>query len=592
MEHRSIHELFGHVARSRAGEVAYRYKSGGEWHDVTWSEHSATVRAVAKSLIGLGVASGDRVCILGQTRLEWVQADFGIMIAGGVSVGIYPANLAPDCGYVIDHSDAAVIFVENDEQLEKVLADRSRTPNLRHIVRWDGPRDTAAGVTGWREFLELGDSIPDTAVEERATALGPDDLAALVYTSGTTGVPKGAMITHRNLLFASDSATRSLLLEPGYTTLLFLPLAHVFAKLIVFLCMQNGITVAFAESIPKVADNLKEVRPHFLPSVPRIYEKVYDKITSGVEEAGGLKKKVFHWALGVGREVGALGQRKQPVPGFLRLKHALATRLVFRKIQAALGGRLVYAISGAAPLNKEIGEFFHACGVLILEGLGMTENTSFTNVNRFDRNKFGTVGPAGPGVEMKLAEDGEILFRGPNVMRGYFKNPTATAEAIDPEGWLHTGDIGEIDEDGFLRITDRKKDLIVTAGGKNVAPQRIERILRTSHYIAQAVAIGDKRKFIGALVTLDPESVPAWARAKGIAFASVAELASHPQVVELIEAEVRDKNSQLASFESVKKLRILPRDLSIEQGEMTPTLKVKRKVVLEKYRDLVEEMYA
>jgi len=592
MEHRSIHELFAHVARSRAGEVAYRYKSGGAWHDVTWSEHSATVRAVAKALVGLGVASGDRVCILGQSRLEWVQSDFGIMIAGGVSVGIYPANLAPDCGYVIGHSDASVIFVENDEQLEKVLAERPQTPKLRHIVRWDGPADPAAGVTGWKEFLELGDSVSDGAVEERAAAVGPDDLAALVYTSGTTGVPKGAMITHRNLLFASDSATRSLFLEPGYTTLLFLPLAHVFAKLIVFLCMQNGITVAFAESIPKVADNLKEVRPHFLASVPRIFEKVYDKVTSGVEEAGGLKKRMFHWALGVGQEVSALGQRKQPVPGLLRLEHAVATKLVFRKIQAALGGRLVYAISGAAPLNKEIGEFFHACGVLILEGLGMTENTSFTNVNRFDHNKFGTVGPAGPGVEMKLAEDGEILFRGPNVMKGYFKNPAATAETVDPDGWLHTGDIGEIDADGFLRITDRKKDLIVTAGGKNVAPQRIERILRTSHYISQAVAIGDKRKFIGALVTLDPESVPAWARARGIAFASVAELASHPQVVELIESEVRDRNQQLASFESVKKLRILPRDLSIEQGELTPTLKIKRKVVLEKYRDLVEEMYA
>jgi long-chain acyl-CoA synthetase len=592
MEHRSIAELFGHVRRSRAGEVAYRYKSGGEWHDVTWAEHAATVMAVAKSLVALGIGRGERVCILGQTRLEWVQSDFGIAIAGGVTIGIYPANLAPDCGYVIEHSDARGIFVENDEQLEKVLAVRSRTPSLRHIVRWDGTGDAAAGVLGWREFLELGDSTPDAAVEQRSAALGPDDLAALVYTSGTTGVPKGAMITHRNLLFASESATRSLHLEQGYITLLFLPLAHVFAKLIVFLCMQNGIIVAFAESISRVADNLKEVRPHFLASVPRIYEKVHDKITSGVEEAGGVKKRLFEWALSVGREVGELRQHGRPVPGLLKVKHRVATRLVFRKIQAALGGRLVYAISGAAPLNKEIAEFFGACGVLILEGLGMTENTSFTNVNRFDHNKFGTVGPPGPGIEMKLAKDGEILFRGPNVMKGYFKDPAATAEAIDSEGWLHTGDIGEIDEDGFLRITDRKKDLIVTAGGKNVAPQRIERILRTSHYISHAVAIGDKRKFIGALVTLDPDAVPEWATAKGIVFASLAELASHPQVVELIESEVRDRNQQLASFESVKKFRILPRDLSIETGELTATGKIKRKVVLEEYRDLVEEMYA
>jgi long-chain acyl-CoA synthetase len=366
----------------------------------------------------------------------------------------------------------------------------------------------------------------------------------------------------------------------------------VFARLIVFLSMENTMTVAFAESIPKVAENLKEVRPHFLPSVPRIFEKIYDKITSGVEEAGGIKAKLFHWAVGVGREVSVLQQRAQPIPTFLKLKHTLATKLVLAKIQAAMGGRLVYALSGAAPLNQDIAEFFHACGILILEGIGMTENTSFSNVNRYDHNKFGTVGPPGPGVEMKLAEDGEVLFRGPNIMKGYFKSPEATTEAIDAEGWLHTGDIGEIDSDRFLKITDRKKDLIVTAGGKNVAPQRIERTLRTSHYIAHVVAIGDKRKYISALVTLDPETIPEWATQKGIEFNGVEDLASNPKVRELIESEIQARNDQLASFESVKKFRILPRDLSIENGELTPTMKVKRKFVLEKYTDVVDELYS
>jgi long-chain acyl-CoA synthetase len=296
--------------------------------------------------------------------------------------------------------------------------------------------------------------------------------------------------------------------------------------------------------------------------------------------------------VGVGRKVSELQQAKRPIPGWLGLEHRLATRLVLGKIQAAFGGRLVYAVSGAAPLNREIARFFHACGIYILEGLGMTENTSFSNVNRYDNNKFGTVGPTGPGIEMKLAPDGEILFRGDNVVKGYYKDPAGTAETFGADGWLHSGDIGEIDEDGFLRVTDRKKDIIVTAGGKNVAPQRIERIVRTSRYIAQVVAIGDKRQFISALVSIDPESVGSWAKEKGIGFEGVEDLASNAEVVQLIESEIEDKNRELASFESVKKFRILPRDLSIEGGELTPTLKIKRKVVLEKFGDLVDGMYA
>ncbi|MDZ7267010.1 MAG: long-chain fatty acid--CoA ligase [candidate division KSB1 bacterium] len=584
--------MLHHLSVQNGSKPAYRFKRDGRWQEVSWQENEARCRQIARSLMALGVKAGDKVNILSQTRLEWVQCDFGIVSCGGVTVGIYPSNLAPDCAYIIDHSDAEVIFVENADQLAKILSVRAELPRLRHLIVFDGPGDAAQQVWSWEEFLARGEAVSETELEQRAAAIRPDDLASLVYTSGTTGVPKGAMLTHHNLIFTSDSASRCLPLEGEMVTLLFLPLAHVFARLIVYFCLQSGKTIAFAESIEKVAENLQEVKPHFIASVPRIYEKIYTRVLANVQAAGGLKAKLFYWALGVGTRVSQLQQQRQPIPAGLAWRHRLANKLVLHKVQAAFGGRLQWAVSGAAPLNKSIAEFFHACGITILEGIGMTENTSFTNVNRIDNNKFGTVGPVGPGIEMKLAEDGEVLYRGPNVMKGYYKNPAATAEAIDAEGWLHTGDIGEIDADGFLKITDRKKDLIITAGGKNVAPQRIERILRTSRYINQAVAVGDRQRFITALVTLNPEYVEPWARSQGIAFKSIDELVDHPKVRALIEAEVQEKNKQLASFESVKRVRIVPRDFTIAGGELTPTLKIRRKVVTEKYQKLLEEMYA
>lgn len=333
------------------------------------------------------------------------------------------------------------------------------------------------------------------------------------------------------------------------------------------------------------------MRPDFICSVPRIFEKIYAKITASAQDAGGVKKKIFDWALQVGYAASRHQQNRQPLPGFLQFKHKLANKLVLHKIQAAFGGRLMWAVSGAAPLNKSIAEFFHACGVLILEGIGMTENTSFTNVNRYDHNKFGTVGPVGPGIEMKLAPDGEVLYRSKGNMKGYFKNPEATAEAIDPNGWLYTGDIGEIDRDGFLKITDRKKELIITSGGKNIAPQRIERILRTSRFISQAMAYGDRKKYVTALVTLNREYVEPWAKANGITFKRFEELAEHPQIKQLIMEEVKAKNVELASFESVKKVEIVPQDFSIGGGELTPTLKLRRKVVTDKYQEIIDGMY-
>jgi len=591
MSRQSIYQLFQDVASKNSEKIAYQHKHDGRWIDVTWSEVRAEVAKISKSLMTLGVDKGDRVSILSQTRLEWVLCDFGIASCGGVTVGVYPSNLAPDCAYVIDHSDSEVIFVENPSQLEKVLLVRSDLPKLRKLVIWDGTGDPQHDVMSWSEFLDAGQGVTDEQLEQRGSSVGPEDLVSLVYTSGTTGVPKGVMLTNRNLVFTSDSVRQSTHIETGYTTLLFLPLAHVFARLIAYVCMSGAVTVAFAEEIAKVGDNLKEIRPHFIVSVPRVYEKVYDRILSGAEEAGGVKQKLFTWAVGVGRRVSQLQQNRQPIPSLLGLQHAVADKLVLRKIQAALGGRLVFAISGAAPLNKTIAEFFHACGVTILEGLGMTENTSFSHVNRLEHNKFGTVGQPGPGCEVKLAEDGEVLFRGANVMQGYFKDPDSTAETFDSDGWLLSGDIGEIDDEGFLRITDRKKDLIVTAGGKNVAPQRIERIMRTSHYIGQVVAHGDKRKYITALISLDPDNIGEWAKQHGLGSKSLEELAREPEANRLIEGEVEKLNGQLASFETIKRFHIVPTDFTVEAGELTPTLKIKRKIVVEKYAEQLEELY-
>ena len=592
MEFESVPQMFASVVDANRGGIAFQFKKNGTWQDVTWDEAKTTVDRISRGLMALGVQHGDKVNILAQSRLEWSLCDLGIAGAGAATVGIYPSNLAEDCAYVINHSDAVVMFIEDETQLAKIQSVRHELKNVRKLIVFNGASDAAADVLGWDDFLSLADDVSDVDHETRLEMIQSGDLASIVYTSGTTGVPKGAMLTHDNLLFTSGSVEKSLAIGGDYTTLLFLPLAHVFARMIAYASLRTATTVAFAEDITTVAANLKEIRPHFIASVPRIFEKVHDKITTGVREAGGIKEKLFNWALGVGRRVSRHQQAGRPIPGLLGLQHSLAEKLVLGKVQAALGGRLHWAVSGAAPLNQEIAEFFHACGVLILEGIGMTENTSFSNVNRFNNNRFGTVGEAGPGIEQKIAPDGEVLYRGRNVMQGYYKNPEATAETIDEEGWLYTGDVGEIDDDGFLRITDRKKDLIITAGGKNVAPQRIERILRASSYISQVVAIGDKRKFISALITLEPENMAKWAQKNGMETATMAELANDPKVFKLIEDEVAIQNAQLASFESVKKFVILEQDFTIESGDMTPSLKVKRKTVLEKFADRVEQMYA
>lgn len=591
MLEKSIYELFRNVCEKNKDKVAYRYKDGTEWKPVTWGEHQETCKKISKSLMALGIEKDDKVNILSWTRLEWIQVDMATVSIGAVTVGIYHSSLADDCAYIINHSDAVVLIVENQDQLDKISKVRNNLPHLKHIVIIDGAPSGAEGVMTWQEFVSKGMNVTDDEFLGRTAEIQPGDVASLVYTSGTTGIPRGAMITHENLVFTSWSALQSILMEPHFETLLFLPLPHVFARIIVYVCIRAAVTVNIGESLDKTGDNLKEVRPHFFATSPRLYERAYVRITSNLQDAGGIKYKLFKWALRVGYAVSRLQQQKRPVAGLLAFKHKLADKLVFSKIQAHLGGNLVYAVSGAAPLNKALAEFFHACGILVLEGLGMTENTSFSNVNRYDNYKFGTVGPLGPEIEQKIAPDGEVLFRGKNVMLGYYKNREETAEAIDQDGWLYTGDIGEIDADGFLRITDRKKDIIITSGGKNVAPQRVENIIQTSRYIGQVVVYGDRKKYLSGVVTLDQDQVVDWAAKQGIQFSSWEELCQHPKVVDLINNEVREKNKSLSSYETLKKVLIAPHEFSVKSGEQTSSLKIKRQVVTEKYRAQLDALY-
>jgi long-chain acyl-CoA synthetase len=591
MLEKSIYELFRNVCEKNKDKVAYRYKDGSVWKPVTWGEHQETCKKISKSLMALGIEKDDKVNILSWTRLEWIQVDMATVSIGAVTVGIYHSSLADDCAYIINHSDAVVLIVENQDQLDKISKVRNNLPHLKHIVIIDGAPSGAEGVMTWQEFMSKGMNVTDDKFLGRTAEIQPGNVASLVYTSGTTGIPRGAMITHENLVFTSWSALQSILMEPHFETLLFLPLPHVFARIIVYVCIRAAVTVNIGESLDKTGDNLKEVRPHFFATSPRLYERAYVRITSNLQDAGGIKYKLFKWALRVGYAVSRLQQQKRPVAGLLAFKHKLANKLVFSKIQAHLGGNLVYAVSGAAPLNKALAEFFHACGILVLEGLGMTENTSFSNVNRYDNYKFGTVGPLGPEIEQKIAPDGEVLFRGKNVMLGYYKNREETAEAIDQDGWLYTGDIGEIDADGFLRITDRKKDIIITSGGKNIAPQRVENIIQTSRYVGQVVVYGDRKKYLSGVVTLDQDQVEDWAAKQGIQFSSWEELCQHPKVVDLINNEVQEKNKSLSSFETLKKILIAPHEFSVKSGEQTSSFKIKRQVVTEKYRAQLDALY-
>jgi long-chain acyl-CoA synthetase len=591
----TLASMFWNRVERDGDRPAQQSKEAGAWKTRTWREVGEIVRDLATGLLALGRKKEDAVGILSASRAEWVQADFAAFSAGCRTIPIYPSYPPDLIQYIVNDAGVKTLFVEDAGQLAKVLEVQGKMDGLEQIVVIHGYQgEPSSHIMTWDGLRRLGrDNVErlKSDLAGRVAEVRPEDIATIVYTSGTTGPPKGVVQTHGNHMATLDSASKMAGIQDRDTHLLFLPLAHSFARLESFIGVHRGLTTAFAENIDKLRDNLPEVKPHFICSVPRVFEKVYAGVIAKAETGSPVKRKIFHWAVGVGREVSKLQQARRPVPPGLAFKHRLAHKLVFSKLHEALGGRLRFAVSGGAPLSKEIAEFFHAAGILILEGYGLTETCPSLTFNRLDNFRFGSVGQAQPGIEIKIAPDGEILGRGANIAKGYFKKPEATAEVFLPDGWFATGDIGRVDGDGFLYITDRKKDLIVTAGGMNIAPQNIENLLKGDPFISQAMVHGDKRPYPVALITLNPEELTKFAKTEGILDTEPASLARNPKVVERVNRIVEERNDELQSYAKIKKFSILPADFTVENGLLTPTLKVKRKVITEKYRETLDSLY-
>ncbi len=594
-DYRNIHDMLKVTFDSYPGKEGYRWilNESGDRDSVTWGRFYDDAKGVSRALMKLGIGKGDRVGIMGFCSYRWVLCDIASVFIGAVTVGIYHSLLPEDCQYLLDHSGAKAVFAEDLGQLEKLLAVRKKIPKVKRVILMSG--SPPAGGKGWvvsfEEFVKTGRGVKEADFARRAGQVRPSDLASIVYTSGTSGVPKGAMITQDNIIFTSQLVKKCMPIRETDETFLFLPLPHVFARVDIYATIISNITLTFCRSIETVIDDLKIVRPHWFPSVPRVFEKVYIRINEGVEEKGGVARIIFNWAMNAGYRVSDLKLHNRPVPPMLGLRYRVATKLIFSKIHQALGGRIRFCVSGAAPLNPTVARFFHAAGIIILEGYGMTENTSFTNTSKIDNFKFGSVGFPAPGVEQKIGDDGEILYRGRNVMKGYYKMPGETKKALARGGWLHTGDLGHVDEKGFLTITGRKKELIITSGGKNIAPARIESILQTSRYINQVCVLGDGRNYIAALITLNGDALEDFARKGGIAFRDRGELYDHPDVRGLVEAELARANQKLASFESIRRFMVVP-EFTIEDGLLTPTFKPKKSEIMKWYRREIESLYA
>jgi len=584
----TLADLLPLSAERYGSAAAVRYKQDGKWVDRSFDEVLEVARSLSLGLIDLGVAKGDKVSILANTRPEWTYFDFAALSAGAVVVPIYQTNSPEECQYVLENSDAKVVVVEDDEQMEKIREVRDQLPLLEHVVRMTGSSEDAISLD---DLAARGAAREASEWEARWQSVTKEDICTFIYTSGTTGPPKGCIISHGNYRAMLDMVNETSVIEPGDVTYLYLPLAHSFALLIQFGSYDLGTTIAYWERDPQqILPNLGELKPTYFPSVPRIFEKIYTAATSGMEKAGGIKKAIFDWSIKVGEKMRS-AERTGRKPGFLlRKQYEFADKQVLSKIRGLFGGNLRLAVSGAAPISPEILRFFDAAGVLVLEGWGMTETSTAATISTPDDFKVGTIGKPFPGCEVKIAEDGEILVKGPNVFQGYYKNEEATRETI-VDGWLHTGDIGEIEPDGFIKITGRKKDIIITAGGKNITPANLENEIKQHPLVSQCVVVGDRKPYLVALVTLDPEDAVAYAKEHGLP-EDPEQLARNPEILKAIEAHVDTINEKFARVEQVKKVAILPRDLSQETGELTPTLKVKRAVVASKHEDEIEALYA
>lgn len=595
MDFNTIAELFYKKPQQMKDKPCLGFKKEGAYTYITYAQFGELSRNLAKGLVLQGVNPGDRVAIISQTRMEWVLADAGIILAGGVNVPLYDSLTPVQCEYILKDSGSKMIFVSNQDQLKKILSVRKNLPQLQKIFVFDpfDPSLKDETIFYMHEIIELGKSKGnDEIIKERVEATKPEDLLTIIYTSGTTGNPKGVMLTHRNLI-SNIQATRQIMpVSEEDISLAFLPLSHSLGRMAdEYMMLYNGATIYFAESIDTIPQNLLEVKPTVMISVPRLYEKVYARVKQQVDAGPPLKKKIFQFAINTGAEYNKLKDSGKPIPLPLKLKHFIADKLVYSKLREKMGGRLKFFISGGAPLSQEIAEFFYNAGILILEGYGLTETSPVTNVNTPDNLKFGTVGKAIPGVEIKIAEDGEIWVRGPNVMKGYYNLPEQTREVLTEDGWFATGDIGEIDEDGFLKITDRKKELIVTAGGKNVAPAPIENALKAGKYISMAMCIGDKRKFISALIAPNFEQLENYAKEHGIEYKDRKDLITKKPILEMMEKHIDELTKDFARFEKIKKFTLIDRDFLQELDELTPTLKLKRRNILKHFEKEIEEMY-
>ncbi len=587
----TVMQVFDNAARTWPSLPALKTKKSGAWREISWKDYHARSRQVAKAFIKLGLEPGQGVSIIGANCPEWFYADVGAIYAGGVPAGIYTTSSAEQCQYITDHCDAAVAVVEDKAQLDKYLAVREQLPKLKAIVVIDGAgADPANGIHAFDTLYDLGKDVSDADLDARVAAQKPDDMATLIYTSGTTGQPKAVIMSHDNLTWTARTALPLIGIQPGECIISYLPLSHIAEQIVsVHGPMVAGVTVWFAESMDKLGDNLREVRPHAFLGVPRVWEKIQAKVMAAGAQNTGLKKKIAAWARGVGLKGGYAEQEGRSKPLF----YGLANKLVFSKVRERLGlDRSRFQMTAAAPISKSTLEFFLSLGVPIYEVYGMSECAGPATVSLPNKYKTAKAGFVLPGTELKIAEDGEICMRGRHVFKGYLKNEEATRETIDGDGWLHSGDIGVLDPDGFLRITDRKKDLLITAGGENVAPQVIEGMLKGIPVVSQAVVLGDRMKFLTALITLDPERLPTDAATAQSPAKTVAEAAKCAKFNAWLMKEVEAVNKRLARVQTIKKVTILPHDLTVEGGELTPTMKVKRKVVNERYQSEIAAMYA
>jgi long-chain acyl-CoA synthetase len=587
----TLADLLTLAVGKHAGGSALRYRdqSTGEWVDISYPDLGIAVKELSLGLQSIGIDARDKVGILSNTRPEWTFFDFAILCAGATVVPIYQTNSPEECQYVLEHSDAKAVVVEDQAQLQKIRAVRHQLPNLEHVIAIDPvDGDDSISIAALRE---RGRARRDEDFEERVAAVRPSDVATYIYTSGTTGPPKGCIIDHANWRTMLDMAESDGVLVEGEVIYLFLPLAHAFARLIELLSTDVGGTLVYWQKDPtKIVSDLAEVKPTYFPSVPRMFEKIYATAIGRVHKSGPIKRAIFNWAIRTGRKVQELRrQGKEPGP-LLQRQYDFADRTVLSNIRNLFGGRIKQCVTGAAPISPEILEFFWACGIPVLEGYGMTETSTAATINRPEDFKFGSVGKAFPGCEIKIAEDGEVLIKGPNIFRGYYKDEEATQRTIE-DGWLRTGDLGRLDEDGFLYITGRKKDIIITAGGKNITPANLENGLKQNQYISQAVVYGDRRPYLTAIVTLDPEEMALYAKDHDLGAADIAELSGREEIRRLVQRTLDDLNSKYARVEQVKRFTILPHDLTQETGELTPTLKVKRNVVYAKYREVFDSMY-